>query len=170
MNCLPDFLRMGIARYAPTGFDVCNLHPFLLLNPPDLEQQADALGMRLRDIRGLLDGACDSQALASTGFGVPTVQMDEAPPPGYGEYWRIPGARALLEKNAAQWYVMALTAFEAAGFECCCLLLDDFADAQGQRQWMQQFCGLRNLDGSEKAFVGELCDWSRGRDATAPGA
>jgi len=153
-----NFVDDGVARHAPEAFDVCNLHPFASLNPPDPGPYRATAAIRIDRMRRTLDKKAKGQPFASTGFGLPTVPFDGPPPQAFGRYWRVAqGACAPLEHEALAWYVTLLELMRDCGFLTVCLLLDDFSDGQVPR--FQQWCGLRREDGTEKAFVEGLCDW-----------
>jgi hypothetical protein len=162
-NCQIDFLQQGIARYAPTGFDVLNMHPFLS-STGTLEVDLQTCAMRLEAARKIVDEQCARQPFASTGFGIPTVAS--APPPAYGRFWRLPdGVRALTEAQAGAWYTGFLELFEQAGFRCCCLMVRD----RPEHRYMCDFAGLLHADGTPKAFLDDLMAWSDKRAETPAG-
>ena len=154
----PMFADACLAKRVPAeNYDVVNWHPLISLSPPRLENYREVGSIRLGLARRHLKH--DKPFTASI-FGIPTVPIQRAPDPNYGDYWRVGGARALLEVEALGWYTAMLTFLGEEGFEVVCIKAQDHL-RPGQtvvREW-QQVSGLLRRDGTEKAFVRPLLEW-----------
>ena len=142
-------------RVDAANYDVVNWHPCVSLSPPEVAAYRQTGAIRLDKARRATGG----KPFAASLFGVPTVPMDGPPPPAYGDYWRVAGARALCERGAVDWYVAMLDFMREEGFETVCLKAQDHLRPgdTAVRMW-PQVCGLLRFDGTEKAFVQPLIE------------
>lgn len=142
-------------RVSPENYDVVNWHPVVSLSPPQIDVYRQVGALRLQLARRVLK---NEKPFASSLFGIPTVPMITSPGGNYGDYWRVGGARALCEHDAAGWYAEMLRLMREEGFETVCLKAQDHL-RPGQRvpEWTQM-AGLLRRDGTEKTFVQPLIE------------